>query len=238
MAKIMTGEAMPKNLPEAIAHYRALVAAANVSEDDASHDVANAAFDAIAEGKYPVQNESDAVELLNLLADEASDSNGSYIDEIVVQVSEFLAKRASPVSVQRTEGTSEIRRWLQLYRTVDNAIHAFCPMPEAAMDTFVAGAGLIAEAIIESQPKTEADVADNLRFVIDLMTDSDGWSCRAEQAAESALAHAGKLTCMSSTTAELVKTVRLLASLDVDECGSTGVRAFVRQYCPALEATQ
>jgi len=134
------------------------------------------------------------------------------------------------------EAMSEIRRWLQLYRTIDRALHQFSPMPAPAMDNFVGGASLIAKAIITSQPNTEADVADLLRFAIDLMTDSDGWNSQANQASESALAHAAKLACMSSATNELVKTVRLLASLDVDECGSTGVRTFVKHYCPALEA--
>lgn len=203
MTQIMNGAAMPQNLPESIAHYRALVAAANVSDDDASHDVANAAFDAIAEGKYPVQNESDAVELLNLLADEASDSNGSFIDEICLLVQEFLKKRAALRDAPTVKKLSLTRRWLLLRREID-ALARPGRLVDETMDVMMNLSRRLAQDIINEPVGDVEDAKDKFALVMDLATDEDGQSVLTPLAIEAAFDAISATGIKSSRLADLL----------------------------------
>ena len=91
-------------------------------------------------------------------------------------------------NVMNGKAMPEIRRWLQLYRTLNDATHKFCPMDEDAMDFIVSALGIVAQRAIEAPAKSEADVADKFRLLAELIDDPAGQSIQVDACLADAVA--------------------------------------------------
>lgn len=78
------------------------------------------------------------------------------------------------------EAVSEIRRWLQLYRTLNGAANNLHPMPEEAMDFIVSAASIVAQQVIEAPAHSDEDIADKFRLLAELIDDPAGRSVMAD----------------------------------------------------------
>lgn len=240
MAASRNSEAVPANLPEAVAHYHALIKVANTSGLDADHDAATEAWHDICEGEYPIRDEDDAIALLNLMCDEAEDSSGTFIDQITVQVQEFLKKRASPKVVPPAKRTYGIRNWLTLRREIE-ALANPGGLSAEAMEALLNTVDTLAEDIIAEPAVTEEDVADKLRLALDLASDEAGISTVAFVAANEAMASFEKIIPHSGgvvgTIPELVRCVSFLMNTE-EKMINLASREFLKFYVPALEAAE
>ncbi|MCJ9721972.1 hypothetical protein MOV66_07740 [Agrobacterium sp. SHOUNA12C] len=83
---------------------------------------------------------------------------------------------------------TEIRRFLKLYRDLNDLANNRWPMPEEAMDCIVDAIGVIARAIADTPATTKSDVADKFRFLAELIDDPAGTSSLEDEVLAHALA--------------------------------------------------
>lgn len=80
---------------------------------------------------------------------------------------------------------TDIRRWLRLYRGLNELANSCCAMNQDAMDRILEAAFLIADDIIAAPATNVGDVADKFRFVAELVGDKSGTSIHEDAAVAS-----------------------------------------------------
>lgn len=89
MTKITMGEAMPKNLTEALSLHRWMEG--NWRGDDAAFENCfHKNLEAIEGGSYPIHSPEEACALLDHLQAELQDSNGEFVGTILGQVKAYI----------------------------------------------------------------------------------------------------------------------------------------------------
>lgn len=102
MTKITKGEAMPKNLTEALALD--LYMEQNWRGDDEAFETRfHANLQAIDDGAFPIATNTEAVLLLEKLQRELKHSNGKFVEKIICQVSDYLLDASTSSMVQVAE---------------------------------------------------------------------------------------------------------------------------------------
>ncbi|NTJ63519.1 hypothetical protein G6M50_38195 [Agrobacterium rhizogenes] len=102
MGNPVTGEAMPKNLSEALA-LDAILAANHDPDDEAAVELYLENWEAIYSGHFPIRSPREASALLRKMAAELEHSRGDFIEGILEQINGFVVAlvgtKASEIAV-------------------------------------------------------------------------------------------------------------------------------------------